>query len=178
MSAAEFESLVALFLEGNASAEQVARLRAALSASPSLRARFQASARLHKAQLACLSHREESSTAGVMTWLHAYGQRMGRSFAHLCLLALVFVELQVTIPAEYSGLLAYVESPSFSASPSVGNPESPAPAILEEKVEAVFSTGDYSPEDEMPLLASPLTPMPVGMPEMSMPSEVPADVEV
>ena len=34
MSAAEFESLVALFLEGTASADQVARLRAALSASP------------------------------------------------------------------------------------------------------------------------------------------------
>ena len=67
MSAAEFESLVALFLEGNASAEQVARLRTALSASPALRARFQASARLHQAQLACLSHREERSMAGVMT---------------------------------------------------------------------------------------------------------------
>jgi hypothetical protein len=44
MSAAEFESLVALFLEGNASSDQVARLRAALSGSPALRARFQASA--------------------------------------------------------------------------------------------------------------------------------------
>ena len=90
MSAAEFETLVALFLEGNASAEQVARLRAAMSASPALRVRFQASARLHQAQLACLSRREERSSAGVMSWLHAYGQRMGRSFAHLCLLALVF----------------------------------------------------------------------------------------
>ena len=69
MSAAEFESLVALFLEGNASAEQVARLRTALSGSPALRARFQASARLHQAQLACLSHREERSMAGVMTSL-------------------------------------------------------------------------------------------------------------
>jgi hypothetical protein len=45
MSAAEFESLVALFLEGNASSDQVARLRAALSGSPALRARFQSSVR-------------------------------------------------------------------------------------------------------------------------------------
>ena len=49
MSSSEFETLVTLFLDGNASAEQVARLRDVLSASPDLRARFQASARLHKA---------------------------------------------------------------------------------------------------------------------------------
>ncbi|MEY4133126.1 MAG: hypothetical protein RL592_1184, partial [Verrucomicrobiota bacterium] len=100
MSTSEFESLVAAFLEGNASESQVARLRAALGRSPELRARFQSRVRLHKAQLSFLSRREERSLSGVMTWLHGYGQRMGRSFAHLCLLALVLVELQVTIPAE------------------------------------------------------------------------------
>ena len=139
MSAAEFESLVALFLEGNASAEQVARLRAAMSASPALRARFQASARLHQAQLACLSHREERSTDGVMSWLHAYGQRMGRYFAHLCLLALVFVELQVTIPAEYSGLLSYVEEQVPAEETVLGAEDMPVRLITDVAQEAELS---------------------------------------
>ncbi len=169
MSAAEFESLVALFLEGNASAEQVARLRAALSGSPALRARFQASARLHQAQLACLSHREERSMAGVMTWLHAYGQRMGRSFAHLCLLALVFVELQVTIPAEYSGLLSYVEAQVLTEEPVLGSAEMPIRLITDVAQEADLSQAVEVPELTMPVLV---------MPEMVMPNDEPTAVEV
>ena len=169
MSAAEFESLVALFLEGNASTEQVARLRAALGASPALRARFQASARLHKAQLACLSHREERSAAGVMTWLHAYGQRMGRSFAHLCLLALVFVELQVTIPAEYSGLLAYVEAQVPTEEVVLGSDEMPVRLITEAAQEAELSQSVEATELSMPVLV---------MPEKVAPSDEPAAVEV
>lgn len=169
MSAAEFESLVTLFLEGNASAEQIARLRAALSASPALRARFQASARLHKAQLACLSHREERSTDGVMTWLHAYGQRMGRSFAHLCLLALVFVELQVTIPAEYSGLLSYVEAQVPTEEPVLGSTEMPVRLITEIVQEAELGQAVEVPELTMPVLV---------MPEMVVPSDEPVAVEV
>ena len=169
MSAAEFESLVALFLEGNASAEQVARLRAAMSASPALRARFQASARLHQAQLACLSHREERSTAGVMSWLHAYGQRMGRSFAHLCLLALVFVELQVTIPAEYSGLLSYVEAKVPAPEPLLDVEDMPVLVLKEVVQEAELSQSGDMPELTMPVIA---------MPEMVMPSDEPTAVEV
>ena len=169
MSAAEFESLVALFLEGNASAEQVARLRAALGASPALRARFQASARLHQAQLACLSHREERSTAGVMTWLHAYGQRMGRSFAHLCLLALVFVELQVTIPAEYSGLLAYVEAQVTEEEPVLGSAEMPVRLITDVAQEAELSQSVEATELAMPILVAP---------EKAKPTDEPAAVEV
>ncbi len=169
MSAAEFESLVALFLEGNASPEQVARLRAALGASPALRARFQASARLHKAQLACLSHREERSTAGVMTWLHAYGQRMGRSFAHLCLLALVFVELQVTIPAEYSGLLAYVEAQVPPDETALVSDEMPVRLITDVAQEAELSQSVEATELAMPVLV---------MPEIAVPADESADVEV
>ena len=169
MSAAEFESLVALFLEGNASPEQVARLRDALSASPALRARFQASARLHKAQLACLSHREERSAAGVMSWLHAYGQRMGRSFAHLCLLALVFVELQVTIPVEYSGLLAYVEAQVPAEEPVLGSAEMPTRLITDIVQEADLSQAVEAPELTMPILV---------MPEKVMPTDEPAAIEV
>ena len=169
MSAAEFESLVALFLEGNASADQVARLRAALSASPALRARFQASARLHQAQLACLSHREERSTAGVMSWLHAYGQRMGRSFAHLCLLALVFVELQVTIPAEYSGLLAYVEAQVPAEEPVLGTAEMPVRLITDVAKEAELTQSVEATELSMPVLV---------MPEKVAPTDEPVAVEV
>jgi hypothetical protein len=169
MSAAEFESLVALFLEGNASADQVARLRAALSASPALRARFQASARLHQAQLACLSHREERSTAGVMSWLHAYGQRMGRSFAHLCLLALVFVELQVTIPAEYSGLLAYVEAQVPAEEPVLGAAEMPVRLITDVAKEAELTQSVEATELSMPVLV---------MPEKVAPTDEPVAVEV
>ena len=169
MSAAEFESLVALFLEGTASADQVARLRAALSASPALRARFQASARLHKAQLACLSNREERSTAGAMSWLHAYGQRMGRSFAHLCLLALVFVELQVTIPAEYSGLLAYVEAQVPAEELVLGSAEMPIRLITDVAQEAELSQSVEATELSMPVLV---------MPEKVTPTVEPAAVEV
>ena len=169
MSAAEFESLVALFLEGNASAEQVARLRSSLSASPALRARFQASARLHKAQLACLSNREERSTAGAMSWLHAYGQRMGRSFAHLCLLALVFVELQVTIPAEYSGLLAYVEAQVPAEELVLGSAEMPIRLITDVAQEAELSQSVEATELSMPVLV---------MPEKVAPTVEPAAVEV
>ncbi len=169
MSAAEFESLVALFLEGTASPEQVARLRAALSASPALRARFQASARLHRAQLACLSRREESSAAGVMSWLQAYGERMGRSFAHLCLLALVFVELQVTIPVEYSGLLAYVEAQVPAEETVLVADEMPVRLITEIAQEAELSQAVEAPELTMPVLV---------MPEAIMPADEPTAVEV
>lgn len=174
MSSSEFEALVALFLEGNASAEQVARLRSALSASPALRARFQASARLHQAQLACLSHREERSTAGVMSWLHAYGQRMGRSFAHLCLLALVFVELQVTIPAEYSGLLAYVEAKAPADEPALAAEGMPVLVLKDVVQEAELSQSAEAPDLTMPVIAMPV----LGMPDMVTPTEQPVAIEV
>ncbi len=178
MSAAAFESLVALVLEGNASAEEVARLRGALSASPALRARFQSSVRLHQAQLACLSRREERSFEGVLSWLHAYGQRMGRSFAHLCLLALVFVELKVTIPAEYTGLFSYVETPA--AVVSLDRAESGMPEIFIPEMDdrGALVSGEEGAEPSMPLLASPLAPMPAAMPDMAMPVDPSKEVEV
>ena len=168
MSVAEFESLVAAFLEGNASEAQVARLRAALGESAELRARFQARVRLHKAQLSFLSRREERSLAGVMSWLHAFGQRMGRSFAHLCLLALVLVELQVTIPAEYSGLLSYVDSPAAEEA-VLGGAELPL-RLLTDAVQDF----DLSQSAEVPDLTMPN----FVMPDMPMPLDEPTAVEV
>jgi hypothetical protein len=168
MSASEFESLVAAFLEGNASEAQVARLRAALGRSAELRARFQSHVRLHKAQLSFLSRREERSLAGVMTWLHAFGQRMGRSFAHLCLLALVLVELQVTIPAEYSGLLAYVDAPA-AEEPVPGSAEMPLRLVTDAVQDFDLSQSVEVPDLTMPNLV---------MPEMAMPADEPTAVEV
>lgn len=167
MSAAEFESLVAAFLEGNATESQVARLRAALGQSAELRARFQSRVRLHQAQLSFLRRREERSLAGVMSSLHAFAQRMGRSFAHLCLLALVLVELQVTIPAEYSGLLSYVDAPAVEEPAMVGS-EMPLRLVTD-----VAQEFELSQSVEVPDLTMP----PFVMPEMAMPAEEPMAVE-
>ena len=160
MSASEFESLVASFLEGTATDAQVARLRAALGQSAELRARFQSRVRLHKAQLSFLSRREERSLSGVMSWLHAFAQRMGRSFAHLCLLALVLVELQVTIPAEYSG-----------ASEEQVLPGAEAPLRLVTDISQDF---DLSQSVEVPDLTMPN----FVMPDMVMPTDEPTTLEV
>lgn len=168
MSTSEFEALVAAFLEGNASEAQVVRLRAALGRSPELRARFQARVRLHQAQLSFLSRREERSLAGVMTWLHAFGQRMGRSFAHLCLLALVLVELQVTIPAEYSGLLSYVDAPA-AEEPVLGGAEVPLRLLTDAAQEFELSQSAEVPDLTMPNFV---------MPDMAMPMDEPISVEV
>lgn len=168
MSTSEFESLVAAFLEGHASADQLARLRSALGQSPELRARFQSRVRLHKAQLSFLSRREERSLSGVMLWLHAFGQRMGRSFAHLCLLALVLVELQVTIPAEYSGLLSYVDAPAAEET-VLGSTEVPLRLLTD-----VVQDFDLSQSVEVPDLTMPN----FVMPDMAMPADEPTAVEV
>ena len=168
MSTSEFESLVVAFLEGNATETQVARLRAVLGQSSTLRARFQLRVRLHKAQLNFLSRREERSLAGVMTWLHAFSQRMGRSFAHLCLLALVLVELQVTIPAEYSGLLSYVDAPAAEEQVLGGN-EVPLRLLTEAVQDLDLSQAVEVPDLTMPNLV---------LPEMAMPSEEPTSGEV
>jgi hypothetical protein len=168
MSTTEFESLVAAFLEGNASDSQLARLRSALGQSAELRARFQSRVRLHKAQLNFLSRREERSLAGVMGWLHAFAQRMGRSFAHLCLLALVLVELQVTIPAEYFGLLSYVDAPAAEEQALPG-----AEVPLRLLTDAVQDF-DLSQAVEVPDLTMPN----FVMPDMAMPADEPTAVEV
>jgi hypothetical protein len=103
-----------------------------------------------------------------MTWLHGYGQRMGRSFAHLCLLALVLVELQVTIPAEYSGLLSYVDSPAAEEQ-VLGGTEVPL-RLLTDAVQDF----DLSQSVEVPDLTMPN----FVMPDMAMPADEPTAVEV
>ncbi|MEY4272572.1 MAG: hypothetical protein RL250_1438, partial [Verrucomicrobiota bacterium] len=95
MSNAELEALIVQYLEGSATRAQIVRLRDAIKSSPEMQQRFQARLRLHRAQMAYLAGRERRSPRQAMLWLHAFAQRAGRTFAHLCLLALIFVELQV-----------------------------------------------------------------------------------
>jgi hypothetical protein len=109
MSNAELESLILCYLDGTASREQVVRLRNALQASAEIRRRFHARVRLHKAQMAFLRGRADLDATQAVAGLARFAQRTGRIFAHACVLALVFVQLRVTLPAEYSGLMLYVE---------------------------------------------------------------------
>ncbi len=121
MTNAELESLIVLYLQGDASRQQVIRLSDAIKSSPELRQRFQARLRLHRAQMAYLAKQESCSPRQAMLWLHGFAQRVGRSFAHLCLLALVFVELQVRLPDEVSGLVLFTDISAVEEMP--GMPE-------------------------------------------------------
>lgn len=120
MSNAELESLIVLYLEGSATRQQVIRLRDAIKSSPEMHQRFQARLRLHRAQMAYLAKHEARSPRQAMLWLHAFAQRVGRSFAHLCLLALVFVELQVRLPDEISGLVLFADISAVEEMPEMG----------------------------------------------------------
>ena len=120
MTNAELESLIVLYLEGAASRQQVIRLRDAIKSSPELHQRFQARLRLHRAQMAYLSKHEGRSPRQAMLWLHGFAQRAGRSFAHLCLLALIFVELQVRLPEEVSGLVLFTDISAVEEMRGVG----------------------------------------------------------
>jgi hypothetical protein len=123
MSNAELEALILQYLDGTATRQQVIRLRDAIKSSPELHQRFQARLRLHRAQMAFLADQQVRSPRQAMLWLHGFAQRAGRSFAHLCLLALVFVELRVRIPDEYSGLVLYAETSVVEEMPAM--PEMP-----------------------------------------------------
>ena len=148
MSNAELDTLILVYLDGSATRDQVIRLRDAIKTSPEVAHRFQARLRLHRAQLSFLRHKEGRSSTGAIFGLHRYAQRFGRVCAHLCLLALVFVELRVVIPAEYSGLLCYVD----------------APAVQDDRVFDGEDGGMFFSEDE------PEGALGAGMPDVAMPA--------
>lgn len=154
MSNSEFESLVVGYLEGTASQVQIVRLRDAIKSSPAMQQRFHSRLRLHQAQLSVLRRREDSSFMTAMLWLQGFAQRSGRSFAHLCLLALVFVELRVTIPAEYSGLLFYVEAASMEE-PAVEENEMPLIVFADNAQDFEVSLGAEMPDMSIPSLVMP-----------------------
>lgn len=93
----DFDALVFAYLDGDASEQQVLALRDALRRDPALRARLAAMVRLHRAQSTVLSRRAPA-LPGVVSALRDFADRAGRCLAHACVLALVFVELDVAVP--------------------------------------------------------------------------------
>lgn len=94
----EFDALVHAYLDGDASASQIVALRDALRARPELRARLAALVRLHRAQSAVLGRGRSTPFADALAGLAKFADRAGRFLAHACVLALVFVELDVAMP--------------------------------------------------------------------------------
>ena len=94
----DFDALVFAYLDGDASAQQVVALRDALRSDPSRRARLAALIRLHRAQSAVLGRAKVAPFAAALAGLRQFADRAGRCLAHACLLALVFVELDVSVP--------------------------------------------------------------------------------
>lgn len=152
-SIAEFDQLTYAYLDGVAGRAQVLRLRDAIRASGDLRSRFQSRMRLHAAQTAYLRSCRQAGVSQALRSLSAFAQRLGRVSAHLCLLLLLFVELRVTVPAEYSGLMYYVES----AVGAVTEPDFPL-SVSPDEPEIPLTSGDF--EGLLPPM-----PMPASVPE-------------
>lgn len=150
---AEFDQLTYAYLDGVATPPQVLRLRAAIRTSADLRIRFQSRMRLHAAQTAYLRSCRQAGVSQVIRSLSAFAQRMGRASAHLCLILLLFAELRVTVPAEYSGLMYYFES----AVGSVTEPDFPL-SVSPDETDQPLSTGGI--EGILPPM-----PMPAAVPE-------------
>ncbi|MCX6919385.1 MAG: hypothetical protein NTX41_08815 [Verrucomicrobia bacterium] len=166
MSNAELESLIICYLDGTASREQVLRLRNALQASTEIRQRFHARVRLHKAQMAFLRGRADLDATQAVAGLARFAQRAGRIFAHACVLALVFVQLRVTLPAEYSGLMLYVEDALAEEASAEGMIVPSAGSMPLAVVAEVMP-------DEMPEMALPT----LTIPDMFKPMEDPGSNE-
>lgn len=152
-SLAEFDQLTYAYLDGVAGRAQVLRLRDAIRASADLRSRFQSRMRLHAAQTAYLRSRQLAGVAPALRSLSAFAHRLGRVSAHLCLLLLIFVELRVTVPPEYSGFMYYVES----AVGAVSEHEFPL-SVSPDEPDAPVSTGVFDG-------VTPPMPMPAALPE-------------
>lgn len=98
MSPADFDRVVSVYLDGEATRAQVLALRQTLRERPELKGRLAALVRLHRAQSAALVRPSRPSLALVLSQLRAAADRGGRALAHVCLLLLVCVELDVAVP--------------------------------------------------------------------------------
>ena len=105
MSFAEFENLVERYLDGNISRAEEARLLELIKESADFKNRFKARVRLHQAMNKCLAADKTKQAHLSFAWLRVYVKRMSQVASYACLIALVFVQLRVTLPAEYSGAL-------------------------------------------------------------------------
>lgn len=138
MSPRDFDHLVGLYLDGEATRAQVLALREAMRAAPELRARLAAHVRLHRAQGAA----PRRTLAGALAGLRAFAARSGLALAHACVLLLVVVELDVALPridaqswapAAARPLAEPVLAPVVPEVPAEGaaSDESPLPEIRE-----------------------------------------------
>lgn len=105
MSFTEFENLVERYLDGNISRAEETRLLELIKKSPDLKNRFKAKVRLHQAINKCLAAHQTKQAYHSFAWLRVYVKRMSQVASCACLIALVFVQLRVTLPSEYTGAL-------------------------------------------------------------------------
>ena len=105
MSFTEFENLVERYLEGNISRAEEVRLLKLIQESPDFKNRFRAKVRLHEAMNQCLATSKTKQAYLSFAWLQIYVKRMSQVASYACLIALVFVQLRVTLPSEYTGAL-------------------------------------------------------------------------
>jgi hypothetical protein len=105
MSLVEFENLVERYLEKTISRAEETRLLELIQESPEFEKRFKVKVRLYEAMNQCLSEKKSHQAYLSFTWLKIYVNRLSKVASYSCLIALVFVQLRVTLPAEYSGVL-------------------------------------------------------------------------
>ncbi len=126
MSPRDFDHLVGLYLDGEATRAQVLALREALRARPELRARLAAHVRLHRAQVAA----PRRTLAAALAGLRAFATRSGLALVHACVLLLVVVELDVSLPR--------IDAQSWASAPARAAAEpAPAPAFAAPAEEAL-----------------------------------------
>ena len=105
MSFTEFENLVERYLDQTISRAEEARLLELIKESPDFKNRFKAKVRLHQALNQCLVENKTKQAYLSFAWLRVYVKRMSQVASYACLIALVFVQLRVTLPSEYTGAL-------------------------------------------------------------------------
>jgi hypothetical protein len=105
VSLAEFENLVERYLDKTISRAEEARLLELIQESPEFKKRFKVKVRLHEAVNRCLSENNSTKTYFSFAWLNVYVNRMSKVASYTCLIAMAFVQLRVTLPVEYTGMM-------------------------------------------------------------------------
>jgi len=108
VSLSEFESLVERYLDGNISRAEEMRLLQLIQESPEFKNRFKAKVRLHEAMNKCLATNKTKQAHLSFAWLRIYVKRMSQVASYACLIALVFVQVRVTLPSDYAGVLYHL----------------------------------------------------------------------
>lgn len=146
MSPHDFDHLVGLYLDGEATRAQILTLRETLRSHPELRVRLAAHVRLHRAQGQARSSRV-SRFGAVLAPLHAFATRAGVALAHACVL------LAVVVGSE--GILPRIEAQFWM-------PASPRPVVLAPANLAPESSeeGSFSPLSEQDFESIEVTPLP------------------